>query len=144
MTVLQRNRISKKTEEIKIMKSRMLVLVLMAGGSLFAQVSLGIRIGPPPPPRVVRVQPPAPGPGYLWVQGYYYPAGGRYKWHDGYWSRPPYEGAHWVAPQHDGQFYQDGHWEGDRGRFDHDHRWDRDHARRDNDRFDHGRDGDRH
>jgi hypothetical protein len=125
------------------MKSKLLALVLLAGGSLFGQISLGIRIGPPPAPRVVRVQPVAPGPGYLWVQGYYYPVGGHYKWHDGYWSRPPYEGAYWVAPRHDGQMFFEGHWEGPRGQVAHDHRWDHDRNRRDRDRFEDHHDGDR-
>jgi hypothetical protein len=117
------------------MKNKLLLLILMAGGSLYAQVSLGIRIGPPPPPRIVRVQPAAPGPGFLWVNGYWYPEGGRYRWHDGYWSRPPYAGARWVEPHHDGRVYLAGHWEGDRGRVEHDHRWDNDRDRRDRDRF---------
>jgi hypothetical protein len=65
------------------------------------------------------------------VGGYWYPVGARYKWHDGYWTRPPYEGAYWVAPHHDGQEYFPGAWQGDRGVVAHDHRWDkeRDHNR---------------
>ena len=126
------------------MKKKLLAVVLLAGGSLFGQVSLGIRIGPPPPPRVVRVQPRAPGAGFVWVQGYWYPVGNRYRWHDGYWSRPPYDGAQWIAPRYEGGYFQEGRWEGSRGRFDHDHRWDRDRNRRDRDRFDdHDRDHDR-
>ena len=94
-----------------------------------AQVSLGIRIGPPPAPRVVRERPPRPGADFFWVDGYWYPAGNRYRWHEGYWTRPPYEGARWIGPRYEsGQFY-DGYWEGDRGRFEHHHDWDRDHDR---------------
>lgn len=108
----------------------------------FAQVSIGIRIGPPPPARIVRVLPPAPGPEFVWVEGYWYPQGRHYRWHEGYWTRPPYLGARWVAPHHDGERFYDGYWEGDRGRFEHDHRWDHDRDRdwgRDRDR-DHYRD----
>jgi|SRR5665213_1377346 len=108
---------------------KVLGLLLLGCTLSFGQVSLGIRIGPPPRPRVVRVRPVAPGPGYDWIDGYWYANGSRYKWHDGYWTRPPYEGAHWVAPHHDGQRFFDGYWEGDHGRFDHNHRWDRDHDR---------------
>src|ERR1700722_9466882 len=73
----------------------MLVAMLLAGASAsHAQVSLGIRIGPPPAPRVVHVRPVSPGPDYVWIDGYWYPAGGHYRWHEGYWSRPPYPGAH--------------------------------------------------
>jgi hypothetical protein len=112
----------------KIMKNKLLAIILLAGGSLFAQVSIGIRIGPPPPARV-EVRPALPGPGFTWVAGYYYPVGGKYRWHAGYWSRPPYEGAVWVGPRHDGERFFDGHWEGPKGRVEHDHHSDRDHDR---------------
>lgn len=111
------------------------VATLLAGGSLFAgQVSIGITIGAPPPLRVIRVVPSRPGPGYYWVAGYWYPVGRRYEWHPGYWTRPPYAGAHWVVPRYDGSRYFVGYWDGDRGRFEHDHRWDHDRGRRDFDR----------
>lgn len=106
-------------------------MLILAGGTLAAQVSLGITIGAPPPPRVVRVRPRTPGPDYFWVDGYWYPVGGRYRWHDGYWTRPPYAGARWIAPHHDGRQFFGGYWEGERGRVEHDHRWDRDKHGRD-------------
>jgi len=109
------------------MKTKLLAAALLAAGSIFAQISVGIRIGPPPPPRVLRVRPVAPGPGYVWLDGYWYAVGGHYKWHAGYWTRPPYEGARWVGPHHDGERFFDGYWEGEHGRIEHDHRWDRDH-----------------
>lgn len=119
-------------------------LLLACASSVAGAQVIGIRIGAPPPPRVVRVQPPRPGPEYAWVDGYWYPSGRRYQWHQGYWTRPPYGGARWVAPHHDGERFFNGYWDGDRGRFDHDHRWDRAHDR-DHDRFrDHDRDHDRH
>jgi hypothetical protein len=102
-----------------------MLLTLLGAGALLAQISIGIRIGAPPPPRVIRVQPRSPGPQYLWVAGYWYPVGNHYKWHDGYWTRPAYAGAHWVAPMHDGTMYHDGYWEGERGHVAHDHHWDR-------------------
>ena len=111
------------------MKRKLLALMLFAGGSVFAQISIGVTIGPPPPPRIVGIQPACPGPEYAWVQGYWYPAGNHYRWHEGYWSRPPYAGAYWVAPHHDGERYFEGYWEGERGRLKHDHRWDRDRER---------------
>jgi hypothetical protein len=95
-----------------------------AGSVVEAQVSVGIRIGPPPAERVVRVQPPRPGPDFTWVGGYWYPVNNRYTWHNGYWTRPAYEGARWVAPRHDGERFYAGYWDGDRGRLEHDHRWD--------------------
>src|SRR5579872_497607 len=119
-----------------------------------AQVSIGISIGAPPPPRAVYVEPPTPGPEFIFVRGYWYPVGRHYKWHAGYWTRPPYEGANWVPPHYEGGQYFVGYWAGDRGRIEHDHHWDRDHDRdhdydRDHDRghghdHDHDHDHDRH
>lgn len=104
-------------------------MMLATGATAGAQVSFGITIGAPPPPRVVHVRPVRPGPDYVWVDGYWYPVAGHYRWHAGYWSRPPYVGAHWVAPHHDGHQYFAGYWDGDHGRIEHDHKWDRDHDR---------------
>src|ERR1700747_2845726 len=103
----------------------LLALLVLIGASAFAaQVSIGIRIGAPPPPRVVAV-PVSPGPEFVWVQGYWYPVGNHYKWHQGYWTRAPYAGAHWAAPRYEGgQFFQ-GYWEGEHGRVEHDHHWDK-------------------
>jgi hypothetical protein len=89
-----------------------------------AQINLGIRIGEPPAARGYRV-PPRPGPDYVWVEGYQYPQGSHYTWHNGYWTRPPYAGAYWVAPYHVGGQYFAGRWEGSGRNLSHDHRWDR-------------------
>ena len=118
------------------MKTKLIAFILLAAGGLFAQVSIGIRLGAPPPPRVVRVQPRSPGTDYVWVGGYWYPVSGKYRWHEGYWTRPPYMGARWVGPRHDGERFYEGHWDGDRGQFNHDHNWDRDRS--------HDRDYNRH
>ena len=115
------------------LRTMMFAAMLLACGSGFAQISIGIRIGPPPPPRVVRVLPPRPGPEFVWVAGYWYPVGNHYRWHAGYWTRPPYVGARWVVvPHHDGERYFAGFWVGDRGRIEHDHHWDRDRDFREN------------
>lgn len=103
--------------------------LLTGGSAVRAQVEIGISIGAPPPPRVVRVLPERPGPEFIWVEGYWYPVGHHYKWHEGYWTRPPYEGARWVGPRYDGQRFFAGYWDGDHGRVEHDHRWDHDHDR---------------
>ena len=122
------------------MKKFILALTLLGAGTVFgADISIGIRIGPPPGPRIIRVRPVAPGPGFFWVEGYWYPVENRYRWHDGYWTRPPYEGAVWVGPRHDGERFFEGYWSGERGRFEHDHRWDRERDRRDHDRRDRDR-----
>jgi hypothetical protein len=110
----------------------LLAVTLLSAGSAFgAQVSIGIRIGPPPPPRVVRVFPARPAPEFIWVEGYWYPVGSghHWKWHDGYWTRAPYVGARWYAPRYEEGLYFEGYWVGDRGRYEHDHHWDRDRDR---------------
>jgi len=93
-----------------------------------AQISVGIVIGAPPPPVVVAVAPERPGPDFIWIEGYWYPVGHHYKWHAGYWTQPPYEGARWVVPRHDGERYYAGYWDGDHGRMEHDHHWDHGHG----------------
>jgi hypothetical protein len=89
-----------------------------------AQVSFGVHIGEPPPARAYRV-PPQPSDEYVWIEGYQYPEKGHYRWHDGYWTRPPYQGAYWVEPYHVRGQYFAGRWEGNRGVVNHNHRWDR-------------------
>jgi hypothetical protein len=133
-----------------LMRTTLLLAGLLLAGATAsrAQISVGIRIGPPPPPRVVRVLPPAPGPEFVWIDGYWYPVGRHYRWHEGYWTRPPYAGARWVVPHHDGEQFYAGYWEGDRGRVEHDHHWDKEHDR-DSDRYrdrdrDHEHDRDDH
>jgi WXXGXW repeat (2 copies) len=124
-----------------LMRAALLAAVLLGGGSVLgAQVSLSIRIGPPPTPRVVRVMPRQPGGEYIWVPGYWYPVGRRYKWVNGYWTRPPYPEAHWVEPRYEGGEYFLGFWDGPHGRFEHDHKWDKD-RNHDADRW-HGDQGD--
>lgn len=103
------------------MKTKLLALLLLAGSSLFAgtRVFFGVGIGPgygyyaapPPPPPVVSYAAPAyPGPGYGWVNGYYYPAGPRWSWRAGYWAPRPYAGAYWVAPRYYNHRYYGGSW----------------------------------
>jgi hypothetical protein len=113
-----------------IIKAALLLALLCATVSgTRAQVSVGILIGAPPPPRVVVVRPARPEPVDVWVDGYWYPVAGRYTWHAGYWTEPAYDGAYWVAPRHEhGRFYE-GHWDGPHGRVEHDHHWDHDRER---------------
>jgi hypothetical protein len=95
-----------------LMKTVLLAALLLATASTMrAQVSVGIVIGAPPPPRVVVAVPERPGPEFVWVEGYWYPVGNHYRWHGGYWTRPPYEGARWVGPRHNGERYYTGYWE---------------------------------
>jgi hypothetical protein len=78
-------------EEDKKMKKKMLAGLLLAGSTMFAapRVSFGIGFGAPVvvAPPVVAAVPPCPGPGYVFI--------------DGYWQLP---GAGWRvgyrAPEH--------------------------------------------
>lgn len=110
------------------MKMKLLAILLLAGTSMFARthVSIGFGIGfggfypgypvygyyyaPPPPPVYYAPAPIYPGPGYVWVGGYYYPAGPRWFWRPGYWARPPFGGARWVAPYYVRGRYYNGYW----------------------------------
>lgn len=113
-------------------RTALLVAILPVGGLVFgAQLSIGVRIGPPPRPRVVRVLPRRPGPEQVWIDGYWYVVKKRYTWHEGYWTLPPYAGARWVPPYHESEMFFVGYWDGDRGRFEHSH-----HRGRDRDRWD--------
>ena len=105
-----------------------IAMLLMAGTAATAgtHVFVGIGVGgyygaryyapapvavyAPPPPAPYYYAPPCPGPGYVWVGGYYYPAGPRYAWRPGYWAHPPYAGAYWARPHYNGGRYYGGYW----------------------------------
>lgn len=86
------------------------MLMLAAGSTISAQVSVGIRIGAPPAPRAYKVPPP-PSPNHEWVEGYWEPHGSKYRWHDGHWARPPHPGAYWQEPYYAGGRYYRGSWQ---------------------------------
>ena len=79
------------------MKTKLLAMMLLAGGSMFAQtrVSIGIGFGGhgagfyQPPPSYASDIPPCPGPDYIWVDGYWSQNYGRNTWVAGYWNRRP-------------------------------------------------------
>jgi len=62
---------------------KLLISSLFVAGMALGQIGVGIRIGPPPPPKVLRVIPRSPGPGYVWIGGYWYVVEGRWRWHAG-------------------------------------------------------------
>jgi hypothetical protein len=106
------------------MKTKLLAVLLLAGASAFAapRVFIGVGFGgfrpvypayrayvpapvvayAPAPYAPAYYAPPIPGPGYVWIAAW----GGR----PGYWARPPYVGAAWVAPRYFGGRFYAGHW----------------------------------
>ena len=68
------------------MKKKILAGLLLAGGTMFAapRISFGISIGVPAPvvvaPPIVAAVPPCPGPGYVFVNGYWQLPAGRVVW----------------------------------------------------------------
>ena len=79
----------------------------------FSQV--GVYIGTPPPPLRYEVDPPMPGQGFVWTDGYWNWVGTLYIWVPGRWQRPPYAGAYWSHPHYDhydrGWVVHEGHWD---------------------------------
>jgi hypothetical protein len=104
------------------MKSKLLALIFLAGTVAMAQPRWGVSVGfgyagparvsvySAPPAPVYAYAPPAPGPGYSWVAGYYQPVGPRWAWRAGYWARPPYARARWIAPRYNHGYYYHGYW----------------------------------
>jgi hypothetical protein len=89
-------------------------LLLISAGASFAQISIAIRIGPPPLP--VYVQPPCPAEGYIWVPGYWawdndYDD---YYWVPGTWVLAPEVGYLWTpgywAWGGEGFIFHEGYW----------------------------------
>ena len=75
---------------------------------------VGMRVGPPPPVPYNAYVGVAPGPGYVWTDGFYDLRGGRWTWVGGRWVVPPRQRAVWVAPRWEprgGHYYfHAGHW----------------------------------
>ncbi len=98
------------------MKKAMLAMMLLAG-SIFAgpRVAVSIGFGVPAP---VMMRPACPGPGYVWVNGYYGP---HRIWVPGYWRAPAVSfvvGPRFVAPR----YYRHDYYRRDYYRRDFDHR----------------------
>jgi hypothetical protein len=85
------------------MKKAVLAMILLAGSALAGpRIAVGIGFGVPAPVAVVR--PACPGPGYVWVDGYYAPNG---VWVAGFWRAPAVGvvvGPHFVGPHYYARF----------------------------------------
>lgn len=54
-----------------------------------------------PPAPVYETVGIAPGPGYLWIGGYYHWSGGGWVWYRGHYARPPHPGAAWIRARYE-------------------------------------------
>src|SRR5262245_55632880 len=98
------------------MKQKILVGAFLLAGTILTGCATGygsgayVRYGPPAPRYGAGGY--APGPGYVWTDGYWDWRGRDWHWMSGSWVRPPRPRAVWVTPR----WYQDGrHWRFRRG-----------------------------
>jgi hypothetical protein len=88
-------------------------VALMAGAATTSNAQIIVKVRPPRP-AVVVARPPAPGPGYVWVEEDWVGRGNNYDWHGGYWAAPPRAGNHWVpghwVQRRRGWVWMPGHW----------------------------------
>src|SRR5262245_52073683 len=101
------------------MKTKLLALIVLAGGSLFAQsrFSVGVAIGSGPGPAYYAPAPvaiPAYRPGFVWVQGYWTRTPFGRQWVPGHWERRAY--TRWNRYGYDSGYYRDGYRDGYRDR----------------------------
>ena len=97
---------------------RVSIPALLIAGLLSADLACAspgrvyVRVGPPVP--VVEARVVAPGPGYVWTEGFYRWDGRAYVWVPGRYVRPPRARAAWVpghwARERRGWYWVDGHW----------------------------------
>ena len=95
-------------------RQRILLLTLILAGAALSACGGGyyVRVAPPVPRYGVVGY--APGPGYVWTDGYWDWRGGNWAWVGGSWRRPPRRGAAWAPAHWDrhgrGYRFVPGHW----------------------------------
>lgn len=82
----------------------MLLSALLAGSALLGGCASHAYVAAyvPGPPVQAYVGGPigyAPGPGYVWADGFWDLHGNNWVWAHGYWARPPRPNARWVSPR---------------------------------------------
>ena len=98
------------------MKKRLLLAGVLLAGALFSgcAVRTSVAVGFAPPSPRYAVVGVAPGPGYVWTEGYYSYRGNAYAWVPGRWMRPPHPHAEWVpgawVQGHHGYEFRKGYW----------------------------------
>lgn len=78
-------------------KKLLLLCILLATiGVMTACASHRYEARVPPPPARFGAMGYAPGPGYVWCDGFWDWRGGRWFWMNGTWQRPPRARARWA------------------------------------------------
>jgi hypothetical protein len=100
-------------KEVSVVYKRMIGLVF-AGGLTFSAAMAEVVVRIAPPVAVVETRGVAPGPGYVWINGYHRWDGNAYVWTAGRWEMPPRPHARWVAHRwvhrRGGYVLIEGHW----------------------------------
>jgi hypothetical protein len=95
---------------------RTLLLAVLAGALSLPGCAAGYAYYAPVPPPPVRVEAfgVAPGPGFVFVNGYWGYQGGNHVWIPGRWERPPHGRSAWEAGRWERQgnrwAYRQGRW----------------------------------
>lgn len=92
--------------------SALLLGTILTGCGGYGYSSGYVGYGPPPPRYgVVGV---APGPGYIWMDGYWNRYGNDWRWVNGRWATPPRGYRRWERAEwrHEGRGWRfhEGHW----------------------------------
>jgi hypothetical protein len=118
-----------------------MALAMLTAGPAFSQVRVGVDLGSfdvrfaqdAPPPMRFEHRSPSPGPGNVWIGGFWDRDGDRWAWREGRWDRG-HGGDRWVSPvyrrENSGYRYEPGHWNSQRMHEGDEYRQQRDHGRR--------------
>jgi hypothetical protein len=87
----------------------------------YVEPEVQVYVARQPPPPAMEYPPPAPGPGYTWISGYWDWMGNDWSWVGGYWT-PARAGFFYVAPRYvvvgGRPVYERGYWHDHQGRRD--------------------------
>jgi hypothetical protein len=80
------------------MRRNLPAAILVLAGTILTGCAGGAYVVAAPPPPRYGAMGFAPGPGFVWADGYYDLRGSAWVWVPGAWRRPPRRGVAWVAP----------------------------------------------
>jgi hypothetical protein len=97
----------------KVLKLALLVVVMIAAGSVANQASAQVYVSVRPVWHPV-ARPVAPSPRHVWIDEEWEARGGTYVAVGGHWAEPPHPGWVWVAGRWrhgpHGEWWVSGHW----------------------------------